>query len=99
MMPPDAEVGPEGPTTKSAYQAARLPQRTQQVGQPGLDWLTAELAAVEEKLRAARQTIAARGIVPRPAIRSAAVQLVALDAAVGDRLDLVHVMRPEAVGS
>jgi len=60
-----------------------------------LGWLTAELDAIEDKLRAAKLTIAARGIVPAPAVRSAAVQLVALDAALADDLALVHAMRTD----
>jgi hypothetical protein len=54
-------------------------------------WLDGELAAVEVKLAAARATIATRGVVPRPAIRSATVALVAVDAAVSD-LDVVRAM-------
>jgi hypothetical protein len=58
-------------------------------------WVAAELASVEDRLRAARLTIGARGIIPRPAIRSAAIALVALDAAVTDDLTVVRAMRPE----
>ena len=93
-MRPDAEGAPAGAPTKSAYQAARHPDVTTTVGQSGLDWLAAELQAIEEKLAAARLTIAARGIIPRPAVRSATIALVALDAAISD-LEVMRAM-PDA---
>ncbi len=88
MRPPDAVQPPEGGHDRSAGEASRRGDST------AAAWLAAEITAVEDKLRAARLTLRARGIIPRPAIRSATVQLVALDAAIGD-LEVVRTMPAE----
>jgi hypothetical protein len=58
-------------------------------------WVEVELAAIIDTLQRAKLTARA-GFVPRPAIRSAAVALAALDAAISDDLDLVYRMRSDA---
>ena len=87
MRPPDAERRPRGA-------AVQDPHRTAQVKTNGTRWVDQELAAVEAKLHAARITLA-NGIIPTPTIRSAAIGLVALDAALRDDLAVVAAMAGE----
>jgi hypothetical protein len=61
-------------------------------------WVETEIDTIVDTLQRAKLTARA-GHLPRPALRSAAVALAALDAALSGDLEIVRRMRAEAVAS